>query len=108
MILNEHSGVAHVQQNFTDRNGLAHVEQKFTDLALAQRSSPHVTEFHQPTWISTCGTVLTAPGYTYPKTPKSNDIGIEPHQIQQAIENNPSMGKPYKKSACTCLGQMLK
>jgi hypothetical protein len=27
IISNEHSGVAHVQQKFTDRNGLAHVEQ---------------------------------------------------------------------------------
>jgi hypothetical protein len=27
MIPDEHSGVAHVQQNFTDRNGLAHVKQ---------------------------------------------------------------------------------
>jgi hypothetical protein len=97
MIPNEHSGVAHVQQNFTDRNRLAHVEQKFTDLALAQRSSPHVTEFHRPTRSSTCETVLTALGYTYPKTQKSNDIGIEPHQIQQAIENNPTMSEPYKK-----------
>jgi hypothetical protein len=43
------------------------VEQNFTDLALAQRSSPHVTEIHRPTRSSTCGTVLTGPGYTYPK-----------------------------------------
>jgi hypothetical protein len=72
------------------------VEQNFTDLALAQRSSQHVTEIHRPTRSSTCGTVLTAPGYTYPKTPKSNDIAIVPHQIQQAIENNPTMGESYK------------
>jgi hypothetical protein len=79
------------------------VEQNFTDLGLAQLSSPHVTEIHRPTRSSTCGTVLTAPGYTYPKTTKSNNIGIEPHQIQQAIENNPTTDEPYKKSAYTCL-----
>jgi hypothetical protein len=63
----ERSGVAQVQQKFTNRNRLAHVEQKFTDLALAQRSSRRVTEIHRPTRISTSGTVLTAPGYTYPE-----------------------------------------
>jgi hypothetical protein len=79
------------------------VEPNFTDLALAQRSSPHVTEIHRPTRSSTCGTVLTAPGYTYPKTPKSNDIGIGPHQIQQAIENNPTTGEPYKSQHALAL-----
>jgi hypothetical protein len=36
---------------------------------------------------------------------KSNDIGTEQHQIQQAIENNPTTGEPYNKSACTCLNR---
>jgi hypothetical protein len=31
------------------------------------------------------------------KTPKSNDIGIEQHQMHQAIENNPTTGETYKK-----------
>jgi hypothetical protein len=73
------------------------VEQIFTDLAPAQQSSPRVTEIHRPTWSSTRGTVLTAPGYKHLQTPKSNNIGTEQHQIQQEIENNPTMGKPYKK-----------
>jgi hypothetical protein len=81
------------------------MEQKFTDLALAQRSSPRVTEIHRLTRKSTRGTVLTAPGYKYLKTPKFNDIEIEQHQIQQAIENNPTTSESYKKSACTCLTQ---
>jgi hypothetical protein len=72
------------------------VEQIFTDLALAQRSSPRVTEIHQLTQSSTRGTVLTAPGYKHLKTPKSNDIETEQHQIQQSTENNPTAGEPYK------------
>jgi hypothetical protein len=87
----EHSGVAHVQQKFTDRNRLAHVEQKFTDLALAQRSSPCVIEIHRPTQNSTRGTVLTAPGYTYPE-----------HQNPTIVESNyrkqQSTGEPHKRS----------
>jgi hypothetical protein len=73
------------------------VEQNFTDLALAQRSSPRVTEIHRPTRNSTRGTVLTAPGYNYLKTPKPNDIEIEQHQIQQANQNNPTTGELHKK-----------
>jgi hypothetical protein len=72
------------------------VEQIFTDLALAQRSSPRVTEIHRPTRSSTRGTVLTAPGYKRLKTPKSNNIRTEQHQIQQSTENNPTAGEPYK------------
>jgi hypothetical protein len=72
------------------------VERIFTDLALAQRSSPRVTEIHRPTRSSTRGTVLTAPGYKHLKTPKSNDIGTEQQQIQQSTENNPTAGEPYK------------
>jgi hypothetical protein len=38
MIPNEHSGVAHVQQKFTDRNRLAHVEQNSpSDKGIANR-----------------------------------------------------------------------
>jgi hypothetical protein len=70
IIPNEHSGVAHVQQKFTDRNGLAHVERKFIDLALAQWSSSRVTEIHRPIRISTRGIVLTARGYKYLKNTK--------------------------------------
>jgi hypothetical protein len=81
------------------------VEQIFTDLALAQRSSPRVTEIHRPTRSSTRGTVLTAPGYKHPKTPKSNDIGTKQHQIQQSTENNPTAGEPYKSQHALALGQ---
>jgi hypothetical protein len=72
------------------------VEQIFTDLALAQWSSPRVTEIHRPTRSIPRETVLTAPGYKHPKTPKSIDIGTKQHQLQQSIENNPKRGEPYK------------
>jgi hypothetical protein len=42
-------------------------------------------------------------GYKHLKTPKSNNMGIEQHQIQQAIDNSPTTGEPYKKPACTYL-----